>query len=64
MDGEKCTLTVDWIKEQYQKNKYSAYTCIEMFPSKTAYFPFKPSVDRIDNSKPHTPDNCVLVCIA
>ncbi len=35
-----------------------------MFPSKTPYFPFKPSVDRIDNSKPHTSDNCILVCMA
>jgi hypothetical protein len=35
-----------------------------MYPTKTPYYPFQPSIDRIDNSKGHTMDNCVLCCFA
>ncbi len=30
----------------------------------TKYFPLTPSIDRIDNSKLHTAENCQLVCLA
>ena len=57
-------LTTEWLKEQFEKNKYSHHTGIEMFPSKTPYYSFQPSLDRIDNTKGHTKDNVVLCCIA
>lgn len=61
--GYEFNLTSDWIKEQFDNNKYSHYTGIEMFPAKSPHYPFQPSIDRIDNSKGHTMDNCVLVCM-
>ena len=33
-------------------------------PDPRARFPAKPSVDRLDNSKPHSLENCVLTCFA
>ena len=27
------------------------------------YYIFQPSIERLDNSKPHTKENCVLVCL-
>ena len=62
---EKCDLTVEWVeKKMILCNFRSEYTGIKMFPSKTKFFPFKPSLDRIDNSKGHTKDNVKLVCMA
>lgn len=61
--GYEFNLTSNWIKEQFDNNKYSHYTGVEMFPAKSSHYPFQPSIDRIDNSKGHTMDNCVLVCM-
>lgn len=57
-------LTEEWVKEQFNKNKYSYYSGIEMYPSKIPFYPFQPSIERIDNSKGYTMDNCVLCCLA
>lgn len=57
------TVTAEWIRKQYEKSNLSHYTKIPMFPSKTRKYCFKPSVERIDNNKLHTRDNCVLVCM-
>lgn len=57
-------ITTEWIKEQFKNNNKSYYTGIPMFPSKTPHYPFQPSIDRIDNTKGHTQDNCVLCCFA
>ncbi len=57
--------TPDTVRKLFkQQNGKSALTGIEMFPSKIPYYPFKPSLDRIDNNKPHTTDNLHLVCLA
>ena len=34
-----------------------------MIPTKELRFIFKPSMERLDCSKPYTIDNCVLVCL-
>jgi hypothetical protein len=47
-----------------KQNGKSVLTGIKMFPSKIPYYPFQPSLDRIDNNKPHTKDNLHLVCMA
>lgn len=57
-------LTEKWLTEQFENNKYSHYTGIEMYPSKIPFYPFQPSIERIDNSKGYTMDNCVLCCLA
>ena len=63
-NGMDFDLTTDWIKEQFEIDRYSHYSGIEMFPTKTKFYPFQPSIERIDNSKGHTMDNCVLCCFA
>lgn len=57
------TITTKEIKERFMSNIYSRYTGLQMFPY-TRTHPMKPSCERLDNSKPHTPENTVLVCQA
>ena len=57
------TLTKEQLKKMYEENNYSAYSKLKMIPSTDPYTPFQPSCERIDNSKPHSIDNCVLVCL-
>ena len=58
-------MTTKDIYEMFEKQKgLSALTGIKIFPSKIPYYPFQPSLDRIDNSKPHSKDNLHLVCLA
>jgi hypothetical protein len=51
-----------------ENDNKSEYTGIKMFPASAKNnnkgFPFKPSIDRIDNSKPHNKDNVKIVCMA
>ena len=64
-EKENVCITSNWIKNQFIKqNGLSYYTKIPMFSSSKAYYPFQPSVDRIDNNKTYTEDNCVLVCLS
>ena len=52
----ECTLTADWIVD----NIFSGQVCHYCGESDWA----KLGCDRIDNSKPHTPENCVPCCHA
>ena len=52
--GGGCTITKEWILE----NVYSGQTCCYCGCSDW----HKLGVDRIDNNKPHTPDNVVVSC--
>ncbi len=64
-ESDNICITLDWIKKQFIKQEgLSYYTKIPMFSSTKAYYPFQCSVDRIDNNKTYTEDNCVLVCLS
>lgn len=57
--------TIEVINEIFKKqNGKDYFTGLPLIPTTIPFFPFKPSMDRLDNSKPHTIDNCVLVCLA
>lgn len=59
------TITTEHIKELYEKqNGKCAITGLPMMNVKQYMFPYKMSVDRIDNLKGHTKDNVQLVCLA
>jgi CRISPR/Cas system Type II protein with McrA/HNH and RuvC-like nuclease domain len=57
-------ITREWIQEQFDRqNGRCFYTGIKMIITKENRYLFKPSMERIDCSKPYTRDNCVLVCL-
>lgn len=49
---------------QIKQNNKCAVSELEFINAKQQRFPFQMSIDRIDNSKGHTLDNCQLVCLA
>lgn len=65
MDDIKSEFTPEIVRELYKKQEGNDYfTKLPLINTIKAYFPFKASIDRLDNDKPHTLDNCVLVCHA
>ncbi len=58
-------ITKEQIKQLIEKqNNKCAISGLPLIPSSINMFPYKPSVDRLDNTKPHTLDNCQIVCLA
>lgn len=56
-------LSPEYIKELWDKqNGLCFWFKVPMTITSKRKFPSKPSIDRIDNSKPYTKDNCVLCC--
>ena len=61
--GHECTITLDDIKEMFEKQGGISYWIpIPMTPSPLTRHPFRPSVDRLDNERGYEKSNCVLVC--
>ena len=61
--GHECTITVADIKEMFeQQGGISYWIPMPMVPSPLVRYPFRPSVDRLDNDKGYERSNCVLVC--
>ncbi|ARF11689.1 hypothetical protein Klosneuvirus_2_125 [Klosneuvirus KNV1] len=59
------TITLTQIKDLLKKqNNKCAISGIDFINSDVDRFPFRMSVDRIDSSKGHTPENCQLICMA
>ena len=57
-------ITREWIQQQFtEQNGKCFYTDIKMIITKENRFLFKPSMERVDCSKPYNQDNCVLVCL-
>jgi len=56
-------ITAEFILELWEKQNGLCYWFnIPMTITSKKKFPSKPSVDRLDNSKPYSKDNCVLCC--
>ncbi|VBB18999.1 hypothetical protein YASMINEVIRUS_1531 [Yasminevirus sp. GU-2018] len=64
--GDKIqVISVNEIRElAREQNNVCAITGIPFINTKLDKFPFKMSLDRIDNTGTHTKDNCQLVCLA
>ena len=57
-------ITREWVQEQFDKQDGKCfYTGIKMIITKENRYLFKPSMERVDCSKPYTRENCVLVCL-
>ena len=64
--GDVKTITTQEIKEMMKSQNYKcAISGLPLFfhPSEKRFI-LQPSVDRIDNTKPHRRDNCHIVCLA
>ncbi len=62
---KQSSLTTEDILELHRRQKGRCFWFgVELRPDPRPRYPSQPSVDRLDNSKPHTLDNCVLSCFA
>jgi hypothetical protein len=57
--GMECTITLEWVQQKLLDGVCEV-TGIA-FVTGSLRHPFQPSIDRIDSSKPYTPDNCRVV---
>jgi len=58
-------ITIDWVKNELEKNNCRCSYCwnyLEIFYV-DRYSQDQMSIDRIDNSKPHEIDNCLVCCL-
>lgn len=57
-------ITKEWIKNQIIKQNYLCYhSGLPLIITETSRYPFKPSIERLNNNVLYTRDNCVLVCL-
>jgi hypothetical protein len=62
--GEASTLTYDQVAEKINKQNNMCYVCLQPFKYDGGkWCNFFPSVDRINNYKPHTNDNIAISCV-
>jgi hypothetical protein len=61
---KNCSITLEWLDGQLQHQNWKChYSGLHLIPKPGKPYIFQPSIERLDNSKPHTPDNCVIVCL-
>lgn len=61
----RSTVAVEDVRELYRRQRGKCFWFgTKLVPSHSPRDPAKPSLDRLDRSKPHSPDNCVLSCFA
>lgn len=63
--GIPCQITEQWILAQLEQQNYRCCMSgvqLDLQPAR-AYYPFQPSLDRIDNSKGYTYKNTRIVCL-
>ena len=52
-----------WLHSEIKQNRwYCTLTGLPIYPSVHNYFPWHPSIDRVNNNIGHTKDNCVITC--
>lgn len=57
-------ITQGWIQNQIIKQNYLCYhSGLKMIITETSRYPFKPSIERLNNNISYKKDNCVLVCL-
>lgn len=57
-------ITKDWIRQQLITQNYLCYhSGLKLVITETSRYPFKPSIERLDNNLSYTKNNCVLVCL-
>jgi len=57
-------ITKEWINYQIIKQNYSCYhSGLKLVITEISRYPFKPSIERLDNNISYKKDNCVLVCL-
>ncbi|AYV77180.1 MAG: hypothetical protein Barrevirus17_6 [Barrevirus sp.] len=56
-------ISIPWMYSEIKKNGWiCAITGLPLYPSTEFYFPWHPSVDRVDNDIGHKMDNCRITC--
>jgi len=57
-------ITKKWIENQIIKQNYVCYhSGLKLVITEIPRYPFKPSIERLDNNISYKKDNCVLVCL-
>lgn len=64
LSGKGDNLSLEWVDSQLEKQDGKCYySGLHLIPDKNKQYIFQPSIERLDNSKPHTQENCVIVCL-
>jgi hypothetical protein len=59
------SLTLQWLDTQLEKQGWKChYSGLHLIPKQGKPYMFQPSIERLDNTKPHTQDNCMIVCLS
>jgi hypothetical protein len=60
----RTNITKEWVLNQLKlQNNKCYYSGMDFIIAENPRYLFKPSIERLDNNKSYTQDNCVLVCL-